>query len=137
MRGTSELDYREALQVYGLEFKHDKDGHTPWLGLTHGTKDGAFQVRTVEAGSPAMAAGLQVRDELLALNGHKVTAKDFDDRLKDCRKGDKISLTLFRRGRLVEAHLTVAERPAGKLKLVRVAKPTALQDKNFRRWLWK
>ncbi len=137
VRGTSELDYREALQVYGLEFKHDKDGHTPWLGLTHGTKDGAFQVRTVEAGSPAMAAGLQVRDELLALNGHKVTAKDFDDRLKDCRKGDKISLTLFRRGRLVEAHLSVAERPAGKLKLVRVAKPTALQDKNFRRWLWK
>lgn len=137
VRGTRDHDYAEALKVYGLEFKRDKNEQSPWLGLTHGTKDGSFQVRSVETGSPAAKAGLQVRDEILALNGHKVTAKDFDDRLKDLKQDDRITLSLFRRGRLLTAKLTVGSKPAGKLKLTRVAKPDAQQRKNYQRWLWK
>lgn len=137
VRGTSELDYREALDVYGLEFKRDQDEKENWLGSTQAVKDGVFQVRSVEAHSPASRAGLQVRDELIALNGHKITNKDFDERLKDFKPGDKAKLTLFRRGRLVEAELEIGSKPASKLKLVRVKKPSAQQEKNFRRWLWK
>ena len=94
-------------------------------------------MRSVETGSPAARAGLQVRDEILALNGHKVTAKDFDDRLKDLKPGVSVTLSLFRRGRLLTAKLTVGSKPAGKLKLTRVAKPNLQQTKNFERWLWK
>jgi predicted metalloprotease with PDZ domain len=137
IRGTRDFDYKEALNVYGLQFKREKEDKEPWLGITQATKDGAFQVRSVEAGSPASEAGVQVRDEVIALNGHKVTSRDFEDRLKECGMGKTAALSVFRRGRLVEAKVKVAAKPASKLKLVRVEKPTALQKKNFDQWLWK
>lgn len=136
-QGTKDHDYSEALSVYGLEFKREKEEKEQWLGATVAMKDALFQVRSVEAGSPASRAGLQVRDEVLALNGHKVTSKDFEERLKDFKPGSLAKLSLFRRGKLIETEIEVGSKPASKLKLVRVKKPSAQQDKNFKRWLWK
>ena len=136
-QGTKDHDYSEALNVYGLELKREKDEKEQWLGATVAIKDALFQVRSVETGSPAARAGLQARDEILALNGHKITSKDFEERLKDFKPGTRARLSLFRRGKLVETEVEVGTKPASKLKLVRVKKPSAQQEKNFKRWLWK
>ncbi|MCC6574807.1 MAG: M61 family metallopeptidase [Planctomycetes bacterium] len=137
VRGTEEVDYRDALEVYGLELKRDGDRREPWIGANLAMKDGAFQVRGVESGSPAMRAGLQVRDEVIALNGLKVGEKDFKDRLGEVVSGEPVRITLFRRGRLIDAQVMPVSRPSGKLRLSRVAKPSPQQKLNYDKWLWK
>ena len=42
-----------------------------------------------------MASGYRRGDEVLAINGLKVTAAGFDKRIKDFKTGDSIEVTLF------------------------------------------
>jgi predicted metalloprotease with PDZ domain len=131
VRGTRELDYTEVLDVYGLEFARENDKTEPWLGVTF---NGA-KITAVHAEGPGRKAGLQPRDEVVAINGHRVDGRTLESRLEDSKPGDVIELALFRRERLVRARVRVAGRPAGKLLLRPVKKPNAAQRRNFRSWL--
>jgi predicted metalloprotease with PDZ domain len=135
VRGTKELNYDEFLEVYGLEFERDKAGVEPWLGMHVGTKGGVLQVLAVNADSPARKAGMQPRDEILAVNGHKVDDKSFDERARELKPGSTCELTLFRRERLVTARIKVGSQPAGKLALLPRKRQTAAQKRNFRKWM--
>ncbi|MHC4841811.1 MAG: M61 family metallopeptidase [Planctomycetota bacterium] len=129
--GTKELKYTEFLICYGLEFEYDKPGKKPHLGIvTNGQK-----VRAVNIEGTGRAAGLQPKDEIIAINGHRVTAKSLPDRIAEAKIGSTVELSLFRRERLVTAKIVVGSVPKGKLQLKRVAKPTAEQKRNFRRWM--
>ncbi|MBX3473115.1 MAG: M61 family metallopeptidase [Planctomycetes bacterium] len=131
VQGTRELDYTEFLDVYGLEFTRENDKTEPWLGLAfNGTR-----VSAVHAEGPGRKSGLQPRDEVIAVNGHRVDGKSLAQRLEDCKTGDIVELAVFRRERLVRVSVRVQSRPAGKLELQLVKRPTALQKKNFRSWL--
>lgn len=135
VKGTRELNYDEVLDVYGLELTRDKDGTEAWLGITTAEKAGAFTVTSVHADGPGRSAGLQPRDELLALNGHKVDAKAFDERVKELKPGSTATLVLFRRERLVEAAVKVGRQPAGKLTLKPRKTQTPTQKRNFKKWM--
>ncbi|MCC6463968.1 MAG: M61 family metallopeptidase [Planctomycetes bacterium] len=135
VRGTAEMDYTELLDVYGLELARSKQGSEPWLGITTAAKHGALTVAAVAVDGPGRAAGLQPRDELLAMNSHRVDARTFDDRVKELKPGTQAVLTLFRRDRLVQAEVTVGSQPAGELQLKVAARPTAAQKQNLRKWL--
>lgn len=135
VRGTKELNYAEFLSVYGLKFERTEKGDAPWLGLMTGKKDGTFQVTAVHGEGPAIRAGIQPRDEILALNGHKVDADSFEDRAGELKPGETATLAVFRRERLVESKLQVGSKPKGKLKLVKRPSPTAAQRRNYRKWI--
>ena len=132
--GTKELNYDEFLDCYGLEFKRDKQGSEPWLGFTTGSK-GGLKIASVHAEGPARKAGLQPRDEILALNGHKVHAKTFDDRVSELAPGSICTLTVFRREQLKEGRLHVGRQPAGKLTLGPREHQSPTQRRNYRKWL--
>lgn len=137
VRGTKELNYDEFLDVYGLEFGRDKKGDGPWLGLTSGLKADTLQVTSVHAEGPARKAGIQPRDEILAVNGHKVDDKSFNERVDELKPGAVCELTLFRRERLVTAKIRVGKQPKGKLTLKPRSSQTASQKANYRKWLGK
>ncbi|MCA8914119.1 MAG: M61 family metallopeptidase [Planctomycetes bacterium] len=135
VRGTKEMHYDEFLDCYGLELTRDKQGNEPWLGINTDERNGALQVIGVHADGPGRKAGLQPRDEILAIDGNKVSGKSFSDRVSDLKPGAQCTLTLFRRERLVSAQLKVATQPAGKLKLQVSKKQTPQQKRNFRKWM--
>ena len=135
VKGTRELDYAEFLDTYGLEFSRDKQGDVSWLGFTAAERSGALQITTVHAEGPGRAAGLQPRDQVLAVNGHRVDEKSLEERIKELKPGTTCTLAVFRRDRLVEAKVKVAKQPAGKLQLRPVKKPTAAQKTNLKKWL--
>lgn len=131
VQGTRELRYDEFLDVYGLEFARENDRTEPWLGLAvAGNK-----VSAVHAEGPGRKAGLQPRDEIIAVNGHRVDGKSCEERLADLKPGAVATLSVFRRERLVNAKVAIDARPAGRLMLRPVKKPTAAQKRNFRSWL--
>jgi predicted metalloprotease with PDZ domain len=65
--------------------------------------------------SPAWRAGITFNDEIVAVDGQRVTAATFGKRVGDCDPGDRCTITYFRRDRLESATLTLVESPERRL----------------------
>ena len=105
---TEELDYREALDWYGLHFteskKKDEDDdpeHPGWLGADLEAQGGRLLVTHVKNGTPASEAGLNVGDEIVAVGDYRVpaTADAWKERLKSYPPGTQDTLLVARRER--------------------------------------
>ena len=86
-----------------------------WTGLA--LQPDRATVRNVVPDSPAWRAGLTFNDDLVAVDGARVTAATFAKRVADRRPGDEAVVTYFRRDELRTATLTLAESPERKLVL--------------------
>ncbi|MBY0373270.1 MAG: PDZ domain-containing protein [Bryobacteraceae bacterium] len=98
---TGELDYTEALDYFGLRFKEDRPSNKAAIGATTRTDNGRLLVATVPRESAAWSAGLNVDDEILAINGFRVRADGLTNRLEAYAPGDKVELLIARRDRLM------------------------------------
>jgi predicted metalloprotease with PDZ domain len=113
LHSTAELPLNQYLEPFGLVLISDvKPDQPPYLGLTVKTEvkndGGAAVVKTVDPGSPAQQAGIDVGDELLALNGFRVTAETLTGRLRDYTPGQTLTLTYFHQDQLRHSDLTLA-----------------------------
>nr|WP_239539219.1 trypsin-like peptidase domain-containing protein [Arcanobacterium pluranimalium] len=76
-----------------------------------GTSKLGAEVKSVENGTPAAAAKLQVGDVITAMNGHPVTsAASLTGYTRQHRSGEKVTLTFERNGDLQEVDVTLATR---------------------------
>lgn len=101
IHGLEEPDWNRYLGYAGLELKPAKrkasDPLPPKLGvLTERREGGRIEVATVLEGLAGYEGGLSAKDEIVAVEGRRVTADQFDDRLNDFLPGDSIRLTIFR-----------------------------------------
>ena len=135
VNGTKEINFAEFLACAGLEVLEKKrDNAAPDLGMLVAPTGERSIIRRVNAGSAAQAAGLDLGDELLALNGKRVRSSELNDRLKDFKPGDKITLTVFRDEQLRQFEVTLSA-PASDYQVQRVKAPTELQKKIYQSWL--
>ena len=133
---TKDLPLNESLEPFGLQLKAQvKIATTCYLGLTARNDRGSSWVKFVAAGSPAHQAGIDPGDELLALNGIRVTAEQLSDRLKDYHPGDKITLTLFHSDRLLDVSVTLAPPKPDRYTLSPTDNPSPTQRQNLEGWL--
>ena len=106
VEGKAELDYTEALQTFGLRFRpveaprSDRPGRA-WLGMSTRNDAGRLVVAEVRRNTPAEAAGLNVDDEILAINGFRVRADQLVPRLDQYRPGEKATLIVARRDQIL------------------------------------
>ncbi len=135
-----ELDYSEALDWFGLRFK-PADAEKPgdekpaWLGVKTAARDGRLLVTGVERGGPAYDAGLNVDDEVLAVNGYRVPADGWDKRLAQYRPGDALTLLIARREKVESIELKSARAPAETWKLeINPDAPVEAKER-FKEWL--
>ena len=134
--GTDELPFDQYLEPFGLRLKAEfEDDNPPHLGLTAKAENGRELVKFVEAGSPAQLAGVDAGDELLAIDGIRVTAEGLSDRLKDYQAGNTIQITVFHQDELRTLPVTLAPPHPNSYKLVALEKPSQVQEQNFTGWL--
>jgi predicted metalloprotease with PDZ domain len=107
----------------------------PWLGLTAVDEGGRTRITRVVAGSPAYEAGLDVDDEILALNGYKVRSADLAARISEMQEGEKVKLTVFRDDKLREFEVIVRLPATPSVRVVKMEKPNALQRATYESWL--
>lgn len=141
--GCEELDFEPALEWFGLRFKTndrpvkelaDKTGDV-WIGSDSTATDGRLWVRRVLRGSPSDVAGLNVDDELIALDGYRVDPASWPDRLGLYRPGDAVPLTVSRRGKLIELPLRLGRKPALSWQLEVSPTASLAAEENLRIWL--
>jgi len=117
LEGTGELEYAEALDTLGLRFKtaEPEAGKTPrraTLGTVTRIDGGRLVVAQVKRGTPAHEAGLNVDDEIVAIDDFRVRPDQLDARMEQYVAGDRVSMLVARRDRLTRLDLTLGAEPS-------------------------
>lgn len=117
---TVELDYTNALGWFGVRFRPgnekskenggEKTGNV-WIGSESTPTEGRLYVRRVLRGSPSNLAGLNVDDELIALDGYRIAPDTWPDRLGAYQPGDELDLLVARRGKLLNLRIRLGRKP--------------------------
>ena len=134
--GTEELPFNEYLEPFGLQLIGvEEEEPVPELGVRATTENGRELIKFVEAGTPAYASGIDAGDELLAIEGMRVTATQLSDRLKDYQPGDTIQVTVFHQDELRTYPVTLTTPRPSRYQLIPVERPSPTQKQNFAGWL--
>ena len=83
----------------------------PVIGGGTRNDSGRLIVTSVRRGTPAIDAGLNVDDEILAIDDVRVRADGLAARLEQYKPGDKISVLVARRDRLMKLDVTLGAEP--------------------------
>ena len=140
VESTSELDYTETLDTFGVRFKPpllppaDRPAK-PWLGISTRIDNGRLLVAQVQRDSPADVAGLNVDDEILAIDDFRVRADRLDNRLEQYQRGDKVAFLVARREQLVRIPVTFGAEPAKGWRLELNPAATDTQRRQLDAWL--
>jgi len=120
-----------ASRLLDLVKEPEKRKHRPWLGIADlqplskdlavamglNEKQSGLIVGRVLEGQPAAQAGIEAEDVLIKLNEEAITASDdtgvraFQERLKKLEIGQKVKLTLLRKGQEKVVEMAVGEKP--------------------------
>ncbi|MDB2386909.1 PDZ domain-containing protein [Shewanella sp.] len=128
------LDFKALLAKAGLQVDYAAEAKsTPFAGVT--LMPNTLVLATVLRNGPAWYAGMVLGDEVVAINGLKITAAGFESRLKDFNAGDTVSVTLFSNDTLKTVELTLAQHKEGDMQISSVNEPTQEQQAFFEAWL--
>ncbi len=116
--GVAPIDWNGMLKTYGLKANPkppkteglDRPGGA--LGVKLGGAAGPLSLKGLVAGGAADLAGLNVGDEIIAVNGWRVGDEaDLGKRLEERKPGDGLELLAARRGRIRSFKVTLTARP--------------------------
>jgi predicted metalloprotease with PDZ domain len=141
--GTVEIDFDRFLKHAGCRLAREpkKEDDTPlpatktWLVIGGGRFGDRVLVHTVRAGSPAEAAGICARDEIVAIDGLRVGADDWEKRVEDRTPGDRVTVALLRGPLLREVSVALGAKENATWAIKTVERPSALQRTIYDRWM--
>jgi predicted metalloprotease with PDZ domain len=137
--GTVELKYAEALDYFGLRFKPDTprpgERQRAWLGALTKVEDGRLVVTQVKRGTPAFTAGVNVDDEILAIDDFRVRADRLEQRLEQYSPGQRVTMLVARRERLRDVTLTLGAEPMRLWRVEMDPIATPVQAERLNAWL--
>ncbi|PYR78695.1 MAG: hypothetical protein DMF87_13500 [Acidobacteria bacterium] len=139
VEGTKELDYSEALDTLGLRFKAaaapSPERTKPWLGLSTRNDNGRLVIASVQRDAPSDISGLNVDDEILAIDDFRVRVDRLENRLEQYKAGDKVTFLVARREQLMRIPVTFATEPSKGWRLDISPSATDTQRRMFDAWL--
>jgi predicted metalloprotease with PDZ domain len=125
---TEELDYTEALEYYGLRFRPvDPRSARAYIGGGTRNDAGRTVITSVRRDTPGIDAGLNVDDEIIAIDDVRVRADGLAARLALYKPGDKIAVLVARRDRLMKIDVTLGPEPGRAWRLEPLPTATAEQ----------
>lgn len=143
--GTDEVEFERYWQMLGLQATGGYTNPSPTLatqdqppgalGLRFTTRGDRVFVSNVLADLPAYQAGLNNNDELIALDGYKLDAANFTERIAEIRQGQTVQLTIFRRDRLQTVSVSAARRPFDSYALTPLRDASNEQKALLQAWL--
>jgi predicted metalloprotease with PDZ domain len=134
IHGVEELPFNDYLTPFGIELQ-SAEANTPYLGINVKSEHGKEVIKSVAANSPAQLAGIDPGDELLAIDGFKITADQLTDQLKLYQPGREISVTVFHADRLMSVSIVLAEPQPQQYHLKALEHTSDLQRQLFKDWV--
>lgn len=150
LRSTDELPLSELLEIVGVEFNRrpaakatDLGGSLgrkevtpgPWLGVKPAVKAGRVKLQHVFVDGPAAKSGLSASDEIVAIDGLRVTAKNFEAILAAYKPTNTVEVVAFRRDELMSFMAGLETPPEDTCDLWLVPEPAVDILENREDWL--
>ncbi len=141
INGLKTIDYKKYLAYAGLSIVDEAAaGNDPYLGVTSTLKDGKIIITNVARGSAAWTGGLNVSDEIFAIDDYRINnvpdhRLEVDKFIAGKRVGDKIKVLVNRDGLLRNLDLSLTRSPNLKFRISALDNPTAAQLAVRKRWL--
>jgi len=138
VRGRDELLYDDFLAGAGLHLDRAGTGDSAqkaFLGADLSQSGERLLITSVRVGSPAYEQGLNANDQIVALDGARVTKDIFEARLAEKKPGDTVRITVFRFDDLRTFDIRLGSRIDGRYRILSL--PTASDDQKriYRTWL--
>jgi predicted metalloprotease with PDZ domain len=142
INGVETIDYNKYLGYAGLELIDDSaGGNDSYLGAVTALKDGKIMIINVSRQSPAWTGGLNVNDEILAIDNVRINNIS-DPRLAELEKfiankhaGDKLNMLINRDGLLYTKEITLSGNPNHKFRISAIENAGSSQLVVRKRWL--
>lgn len=135
VNGTQTPDYNSYFVAAGLRLVNQNEGvlNLNW-GAGTAMENNKMIVKTVARGSSAWEGGINVSDEIIAIDGYRV-----EDEIKNFISGraigEKIPVTVSRDGKLLTLQVPVVQDESVRYRFEQIPNPTAVQQKVLARWL--
>jgi predicted metalloprotease with PDZ domain len=145
VRGREELDYNTAFAAVGLRLQtvaaSPADASKPaapnaYFGANLRQDGDRLMVSSVPAGTPAYNQGITFGDQIVALDGGRVTLQTFSARLEEKKPGDEVRLTVFRLDELRTITFKLGSRVEENYRIVPLAQQTPEQKRLYEGWLY-
>lgn len=133
--GTKPIEWEKYLGYAGVELKSSDSTVIPIVGLNTTKRGEKIIVNDIISGSSAEDAKLMAGDEIIALDGARMSYEDMEKRIKQLGAGEKIALTIFRAEKLHQFTLELKDKKMANYYLERVKSPTPLQKAIYESWL--
>jgi predicted metalloprotease with PDZ domain len=134
IHGIEEIPFNDYLAPFGIELK-PIESTIPYLGITVKHEHGREAIKSVASNSPAQLAGIDPGDELLAIDGFKVTADRLNDRLKQYQCGENIRLTIFHADLLMTVNIILSACQPHQYQLQPLERTSDRQRQQFKMWM--
>jgi len=132
---TKKIDYNKYLGYAGLRLaEYNQNPQAAFLGAGTSLQNGRLNVASVQRDTPAYQQGLNVNDEIIAVDGFRV-GDDFQQFIGRKKAGDKVTLLISRAGILQNLDLTLGSNPNISYRIERLPSPTAQQSEILKKWL--
>ncbi len=135
------VDYNKFLNYAGLKLIDDPDSSLFYFGANTNDENGRLIVQSVVEGTAAYKGGLNVNDEIIAVNNFRVSERSLDDILSHFSesttswKGENIKVTISREGILQTLEFPLFNTIRHNYKIVRIENPTDKQEMIYKKWL--
>ncbi len=132
---TKSIDYNKYFNYAGLRLgEYKANAQAAFLGASTSLSGGKLTVTGVQRGTAAYDYGLNVNDEIIAVDNYRV-GDDLQQFVGRKKVGDKVVMTISRAGILQNLTVTLSGNPAISYRLERLPNPTAQQETVLKKWI--
>jgi predicted metalloprotease with PDZ domain len=133
---TDSIPYNEYFKSAGLTLTtNPKDLTTPWIGMNTSNSSGKLTVTSIDRNSPAWNDGINVNDEIIAINNVRIT-DDFQKQLNILNSpGETIEILLSRAGLIKTISVKSTASPLLTFTLSKSPDRSEMESSNYFKWL--
>lgn len=136
--GTKPIDYNRYFYHVGYTLEVVSDSSRPQVRLGVGLTEvegGLASITSLDPDGAAFAAGMDIGDVFVAIDGKKVTYARFLESVKDYKPGDTVHVTAFRREELTTYDVTLKGGGNRAYEFKEMPDTSPLQNQTKRDWL--
>lgn len=130
------IDYPKYLSYAGLSIDvTPKAADGAYLGAVTQTRDNAVVIQRVEWDSPAQRDGLSAQDELISVDGIRITPRNLNAILAAKKDGDKVKVLVSRHNTIREFDVTLGKKTERSFRISVSSSATPAESEVLRSWL--
>ncbi len=132
--GTESINYESYLLIAGLKLTNiNATKNEALLGANSSVSNGKVLITSVLKNTPAYTAGINVNDEIIAIDNYRVD--DLTKMLGYKKPGDKIVITLSRDGMLKNIEVSLVKNTNVKYKIEKLSTLSPEQEAAYKKWI--